>query len=105
MSSSRHQLKCRPPSSSPGLLRAKPARSDTHAGRPEEINNNARSDGSAPLKLRKRGRVPPQASDYSVSAELPENIPISENELRALEILLGVELKELLTKTACKPLK
>jgi hypothetical protein len=55
--------------------------------------------------MRKRGRAPPQASDYSVSSELPENIPISENELRALEILLGPELKELLTKHTPKPLK
>jgi len=31
--------------------------------------------------------------------------PISENELRALEILLGPELKELLAKSGGKPLK
>jgi len=36
---------------------------------------------------------------------LPENIPITENELRALEILLGIELKELLAKSAGKPWK
>jgi hypothetical protein len=41
----------------------------------------------------------------AVSTELPENIPISENELRALEILLGPELKELLAKSGGKPLK
>lgn len=45
---------------------------------------------------RKRGRDGSQASDYSVSINISENFPISENELRALEILLGAELKELL---------
>jgi hypothetical protein len=86
-------------------LRVKPARSDNHAGPLDETKDNTPGDCSAPGKVRKRGRAPPQVSDYSVSAELPENIPISENELRALEILLGIELKELLAKSAGKPLK
>jgi hypothetical protein len=79
-------------------LRVKPARSDNHAGPFGEIKNNAPGNCPAPGKVRKRGRAPPQASDFLVSSELPEIIPISENELRALETLLGLELKELLAK-------
>jgi hypothetical protein len=86
-------------------LRVKPARSGNHAGPLDETKDNTPGDCSAPGQVRKRGRAAPQVSDYSVSAELPENIPISENELRALEILLGIELKELLAKSAGKPLK
>jgi hypothetical protein len=86
-------------------LRVKPARSDNHARPLDETKNDTLRDCSAPGKMRKRGRAPPQASDYSVSSELPENVPISENELRALEILLGPELKELLAKSDGKPLK
>ena len=78
-------------------LRVKPALSDNHAGPFDEIEDNTPGDCPAPGKVRKRGRAPPQASDFSVSSELPENISISENELRALENLLGLELKELLT--------
>jgi hypothetical protein len=86
-------------------LRVKPARSDIHDGPLDETKNDTPGDCSALGQVRKRGRAAPQVSDYSVSAQLPENIPISENELRALEILLGPELKELLAKSAGKPLK
>ena len=83
----------------------KPARSDNHAGPLDETKDNTPGDCSAPGQVRKRGRAPPQASDYSVNSELPEDIPVSENELRALETLLGIELKELLAKDTHKPLK
>jgi len=83
----------------------KPGRSGNHAGPLDETKDNTPGDCSAPGQVRKRGRAAPQVSDYSVSAELPENIPISEDELRALEILLGIELKEMLAKSAGTPLK
>jgi hypothetical protein len=86
-------------------LRVKPARSDNHAGPIDQTKDNTPGDCPAPGRVRKRGRAAPQVSDYSVSSELPENVPISENELRALEILLGPELKELLAKSGGKPLK
>ncbi len=44
-------------------------------------------------------------SDYSVAADLPEIVPITELELRAIEILLGSDLNELLAETPEKPLK
>jgi hypothetical protein len=86
-------------------LRVKPARSGNHAGPIDESEDNTPGDCPAPGRVRKRGRAAPQVCDYSVSSELPENMPISENELRALEILLGPELKELLANPAGKPLK
>ena len=86
-------------------LRVKPAQSNNHAGPHDKTDDKTPSDCSAPGQVRKRGRAAPQVSDYSVSSELPENIPISENELRALEILLGPELKELRAVSAGKLLK
>jgi hypothetical protein len=85
-------------------LRAKPARSDIHAGRPDETNNNSPSDCSAADQVPEKGRSTANASDYSVSFELPENIPISEHELRALETLLGLDLKKLLADSTFKAL-
>lgn len=79
-------------------LRVKPAQSDNHTGPFDEIKDNTPRDCVALGKVRKRGRVQPQASDYSVCFEMPEIIPISENELRALETLLGPDLKKLLAK-------
>ena len=67
-------------------------------GPSDKIKDKTPGDCSAPGKVRQRGRIPPQMSDYSVSSELPETTVISENELRALETLLGLELKQLLTK-------
>jgi hypothetical protein len=80
------------------LLRLRPVRSDNPVGLSDKIKAKAPGDSSAAGKGRQRGRVPPQVSDYSVSFELPEASVISENELRALETLLGLELKQLLTK-------
>jgi hypothetical protein len=44
-------------------------------------------------------------SDYSVSSDLPESIPVTEHELRAVEMLLGRDLKELLVAAPAKSLK
>jgi hypothetical protein len=46
-----------------------------------------------------------QAAEYSITIDLPEALPITEIELRALEILLGNGLKELLAETPGKPLE
>ena len=45
---------------------------------------------------KKRGRRQPEAGDFQVSCELPHLPPISDKELRAVEILLGSELRDLL---------
>jgi endonuclease YncB( thermonuclease family) len=55
-------------------LRVKPARSNNHAGPLDETDDKTPSDCSASGQIRKRGRAPPQASDYSVSSELPEEV-------------------------------
>jgi hypothetical protein len=44
-----------------------------------------------------RGRRQPQAEDFQVMSEMPEPLPISDKELRAIEILLGNELLDLLS--------
>ncbi|CAM5494974.1 hypothetical protein AFEL58S_03522 [Afipia felis] len=55
-----------------------------------------------------RGRYQPQAEDFRVTFESPEPLPISDKELRAIEILLGTALQDLLTEdtnrtaTSCK---
>jgi hypothetical protein len=48
----------------------------------------------APVK--KRGRRQPQAQDFQVTSDLPPSVPILDKELRAIEILLGRALQELL---------
>jgi hypothetical protein len=48
----------------------------------------------APVK--KRGRRQPEAEDFQVTSDLPPSVPILDKELRAIEILLGSALQELL---------
>ena len=67
-------------------------------------------DLSAPIPpqheiARQKKRNAAQATDYSVAIDLSETLPITEIELRALEILLGTDLKELLAETPRKPAK
>jgi hypothetical protein len=47
----------------------------------------------------------PNVYDFLVSTDLPEQPAITENELRALEILLGTDLKRLLSERNCRPPK
>jgi hypothetical protein len=54
---------------------------------------------------RPAGGTASQLSDYSVATDLPESLPITEIELRAVEILLGSDLKELLAGMSTKSLK
>jgi hypothetical protein len=49
--------------------------------------------------VRKGKRNAAQATEYSIAIDLPETLPITEVEIRALEILLGPDLKELLAET------
>lgn len=51
---------------------------------------------ATPLELRRRGRRQAQAENFQVVLDLPPAPPILERELRAIEILLGRELNELL---------
>jgi hypothetical protein len=53
---------------------------------------------TAPSAKKTRGRRQPQAEDFQVTFESPEPMPISDKELRAIEILLGRELHDLLTE-------
>ncbi len=45
---------------------------------------------------RRRGPRRPEAADFEVTLEMPQSVPILERELRAIEILLGAELQDLL---------
>ncbi len=83
---------------------AGPVRGDP-AGRIDATKDIAASDPARAGSARKRARIPPQTTDYSVSITIPEGLPITETELRALEILLGTDLKELLAGTAFESLK
>ncbi len=49
---------------------------------------------------RKRGRRQPQAEDFQVALDLPPSPPILDRELRAIEVLLGRELQDLLAGVA-----
>jgi hypothetical protein len=53
---------------------------------------------STPTCSRKPRRSPvlPRAEDFRVTVRLPSPLPVSDRELRAIEILLGIDLKELL---------
>src|ERR1017187_5052516 len=67
-------------------------------------------DLSAPIPPKhgiacKEKRNAAQVTEYSIAIDLPETLPITEIELRALEILLGTDLKELFAETSRKPLK
>lgn len=54
---------------------------------------------------KKRGRRQPQAEDFQVALDLPPSPPILDRELRALEVLLGRELQDLLAGVATDPLE
>lgn len=63
----------------------------------------AASDDVAPAKSsapRKRGPRQPQSEDFQVTLGMPESVPILERELRAIEILLGADLQDLLSSSA-----
>jgi hypothetical protein len=67
-----------------------------------------RRAGFAPARRRVQrpaGGTASPLSDYSVATDLPESLPITEIELRAVEILLGSDLKELLAGMPTKSLK
>lgn len=49
---------------------------------------------------KRRGRRQPQADDFQVTCEMPQPLPILDKELRAIEILLGNELLDLLSNDA-----
>ena len=62
---------------------------DRIAGRPDTQ--------TAPPAKKTRGRRQPQAKDFQVTTELPQPLLILDKELRAIEILLGNELLDLLS--------
>jgi hypothetical protein len=77
---------------------ASPARDDP-VGRIDATKGIAASDPARAETARKRAPISPQTTEYSVSITIPEGLPITETELRALEILFGTDLKELLADT------
>ncbi|MCX7321283.1 MAG: hypothetical protein NT113_17980 [Hyphomicrobiales bacterium] len=52
---------------------------------------------------KKKGRRQPKADEFQVVVDLPLSPPIHDAELRAIEILLGRELQDLLTGVATDP--
>lgn len=55
---------------------------------------------STPIFDRKPRRGPPRAEDFRVTVSLPSPLPVSDSELRAIEILLGSDLKELFAENS-----
>jgi hypothetical protein len=55
----------------------------------------ALTDRSAKQLQRTRGPGRLQASDFTVKSNLPDELPILDAELRAIEMMLGAELKSL----------
>lgn len=51
-------------------------------------------------RKQRRSLVPPRAEDFRVTVSLPSPLPVSDSELRAIEILLGGDLKELLAENS-----
>ena len=72
-------------------------------GRIDATKDIAAPDPARAGNSRKRGRIPPQIMDYSVSMTIPERLPVREAELRALEILLKSDLKKLLAGKPSNP--
>ena len=56
----------------------------------------ALTDRLAKQPRRTRGPAQLQASDFAVTSNLPNELPILDAELRAIEMMLGAELKNLL---------
>jgi hypothetical protein len=46
------------------------------------------------------GGTETQSADYATTFELPENVPIRESELRAVELLLGSALRDICVQDA-----
>ncbi|MBN9008396.1 MAG: hypothetical protein J0H40_23690 [Rhizobiales bacterium] len=55
---------------------------------------------SAPNYGRKprRSQMPSRAEDFRVTVSFPSPLPVLDSELRAIEILLGIDVKELLAE-------
>lgn len=49
------------------------------------------------------GGTPTDAADYDLEIQIPENPPVTEIEARAVELLLGSALRDLLTLNAETP--
>ncbi len=60
---------------------------------------------ATPPAPKKRGRRQPQAEDFQVALDLPPSPPILDRELRAIAVLLGRELQDLLAGDATEPLE
>lgn len=58
-----------------------------------EVKERAVAPANTP---KKRGPRQPLAEDFQVTVDLPQALPILDRELRAIEILLGNDLRELI---------
>lgn len=67
-----------------------------HASALDRSVDRPRTRAVSPAK-KTRGRRQPQAEDFQVTSEMPQPLPILDKELRAIEILLGNELLDLLS--------
>jgi hypothetical protein len=82
-----------------GELYAQAASRRSSASRRRRVDDRiAEGPPSIPAHGRKmlRGPAQPRAGDFQVRAGLPAPLPILDRELRAIEILLGNDLNELL---------
>ena len=73
--------------------------------KPRRPRPRYRAGLTPPRRNRGPGSTAVQASDYCVAVDLPERVPITESEIRAVVLLLGSSLKELLSTTPTKALK
>lgn len=63
------------------------------AARHTEVKERAVAPANTP---KKRGPRQPLAEDFQAMVDLPQTLPILDRELRAIEILLGNDLRNLL---------
>ncbi|MEW6394376.1 MAG: hypothetical protein AB1582_07460 [Pseudomonadota bacterium] len=74
--------------------------------KPRTPEANAHVHVAAPQRgAKKKGRRQPKTDEFQVAVDLPLSPPIHDAELRAIEILLGRELQDLLTGIATDPPK
>ena len=89
-------------------VKAKPK--DSPAARANHARRLVRGPSGAETGAARMGRsiverTEPIGSVRQVVLDLPESIPITEGELRAVEIMLGNSLKDLLADTSKRPQK
>jgi len=73
--------------------------------RPQRPRLRYRTGSPPRSRVQRTGGTIIQPADYAVSIDLPEHVPVTELELRTVEILLGSSLQDLLRSMPPKALK